>query len=662
MRKPLLDAADIQQEDVEIWHAFNQNVVNKPQHWCGRTRALVSHWWQVTTDAAFLKSGISRRRFWKVLLPAVPLFFFLMDGLSAILWKQPALWAVFDALLFMGACLYASSMSSANLWADAVLSLVLSCLGAAFFFSPPANDTDACSVLYTLEFPITIVIMFCVGFHSLACVWFSAVGALCCLFAPQLSSQASTLIITTSTILVIGFATLEYLVALLYHGWCTQLECNRRLLDAATDGFGIADGCSGEILSASPKLFATFGNSQLVGCRFESIVIAEDRATLTTRFLQGGGTASACETVMVTCQVQQHWQQDLRLVPYYLEGSRLGFCVQKIGEARQHHSLTGEAGTIVAEAAAAVSEIHRLQQQQQQQEEEEAPALEPSGLATTNETGGHAVLAASPNDPGKPPQAPMSHHDDIVVAVAAATSQPQLVQKHLGTLSLSNWTVSADGDHADLGGGMPPLHPEVPAPESAVARKKVETRTLSVQTEPDSPHLPPAPLSASSVEQPEIERAFRKKRLAKAWRSVVEEGEPRIATFAPTPLSTRGNALTQLARGSNVRGRGCCSFHVAWMGLHRIISEELIRRCGSMKFFSDWQCPECRALNDFDADADEEERELEQCCAVCGELVQPVLPRPGDLESSPEGNNDVYSRSGCDGVSEDTSCTSESDA
>eukprot|EP00403_Amphidinium_massartii_P036539 CAMPEP_0178457552 /NCGR_PEP_ID=MMETSP0689_2-20121128/47073_1 /TAXON_ID=160604 /ORGANISM="Amphidinium massartii, Strain CS-259" /LENGTH=652 /DNA_ID=CAMNT_0020083801 /DNA_START=58 /DNA_END=2017 /DNA_ORIENTATION=+ len=642
MTEPLLEAADTDDDAEIMWHVFNHKAVNKSKGCCGCMLAIVSHWWQATTDTAFLQSRISRRCLWKVIFPVLMLIFFFMDLLGAIFWQQSALWPCFDALLFLVACLYASWMSSATLWPDAVIGFMMSGISAAWFFSNLPSDMERCNALLILDFPFVITIVSAAGFHSLTLLWLAAVcAAAACLHLSYPVKQS-----VASSVLGMGSATLEYILATLYREWRAQLRCNRRLLEAATDGFGVADSCSGEILSASPKLVATLGGSSLIGRRLSSFVVAEDRAILATGFLGGDSSvASARQTVMVTCQSQQHWQQDVRLVPYHLDGSQLGFCVQRLGEARQQYTDRGGAGPTRAEEATVASM------------RETCPQLQPSM------TEGHHVLVANLNYTAAQPQEALavSYHADEDLALAAASSQLQLSQKHkhLGTLSLSNWTVSADGDHVDFAGGMLSPEAEAPAPQSAVAKKKVETRTLGVQADP----LPPAPLSASSAEQAEIERALRKKRLAKAWKALVEEGEPRIPAFAATPLSTRGNALTQLARSSNVRGSGCCSRHVAWIGLQRIITEELVRRCGSMGFCSDWQCPECRALNDFEEDASEEERELEQCCAVCGELVQPLLPRQPEPAPGGTGDNDICSGddSESDAVSGRTPWASESD-
>jgi len=209
----------------------------------------------------------------------------------------------------------------------------------------------------------------------------------------------------------------------------------------------------------------------------------------------------------------------------------------------------------------------------------------------------------------------------------------QLPKRRLGTLSLSSWSVSCDGAHNNVAAS------DGASAVSSRKKKKVETRTVGVQVEPQPQMLKlPAPLSASSVPRDGQVKALQKQRLKKVQKkTAVVEGKAHLKQFTSTPRFTRSSSLRELVSCFNVDGKGCCSRHIAWMGVQECVTEELLRPCAPVLLYKDWQCPECNALNNFDIFPDMEEDEdtptnsgegKMQLCILCHDFVSPRLPQP----------------------------------
>eukprot|EP00971_Amphidinium_carterae_P181479 3600328-Amphidinium_carterae.1 len=118
----------------------------------------------------------------------------------------------------------------------------------------------------------------------------------------------------------------------------------------------------------------------------------------------------------------------------------------------------------------------------------------------------------------------------------------------------------------------------------------------------------------------------------------IREGKPAVKSFLATPMTTRHNALAQLARCLNVTGSGCCSHHIAWTALAEIVSKELASECLEQVFFSNWQCSLCFSLRERDLDVPDDDEGEEQLCTICGMFVMPMAPQ-STCETSTSSND-----------------------
>jgi len=512
---------------------------------------------------------------------------------------------------------------------DAIFAFIL---GLVILFEDVNTSADkvACNPTGMMLFPNVMMLTGFFGVHGLAIAWLWFCSAVVCL-SMQARSQQGFEILCNTTLVCMGCLALEFTVSALYREWHNQLQCTQTLLDSATDGFGLVDVDTGIISDASTKMLQTLGYSQtLVGHGLESIVDARDRASL-AQFFGDARSGAPPSAVLVTCK-SAAIELEVRLIPYRHADSQIAFCMQQVGEARRFAAATlpgaadgaagrrfesamhghtasdaGSAqddGAVEEDAEDSVSQVFRREVAVCEDVDAVPPlrhvAAAGSWLSVTH-NGGLGLSAHS-------------HSSGFKLSVPPLP----LLTRSLGSLSLSSWTASCEGA-ASL--------PATAAGGGSKKSKAVETKTVGIQVPEE--RRPPAPLAASSVPTSVQERKRRKRRMAKVLSAVVAEGQPRFAGFPATPRSTRWNSLCQLARSCNVTGTGCCPKHVAWMSLYVLILEELVTPCSGFRFYRDWQCPECHALNASmgDGDGDDDEEKL---CAVCCEIVEPLMPSQDD--------------------------------
>mmetsp|Transcript_61549 Transcript_61549/g.146842 ORF Transcript_61549/g.146842 Transcript_61549/m.146842 type:complete len:736 (-) Transcript_61549:108-2315(-) len=689
----------------------------RSSHMFGLVTGWIQHWWRVTTAQDFLQSRISRRASWRFIIPALSFVFSTLDTISALSGIGEKWWPLADLPYVIISCIYAwSNIRPDNLYVDVVLGGLLGMVCFVQFQNSHVSTIDVgdsseaadCSPRATVFFASLIMCGCFMGFHGCVIIWFWALAAVCCFIsAGQSSGEDDLQILLNTTVISIGCLGMELAIASLYREWQTQLGCNQRLLDCATDGFGVVDCDSGIVLEASPKMLRTLdcSSNRLVGHPLKALVAAGDYSALTD-FFGDAQQGVAPAAVMVTC-MSERLQFEVRMVPYQLHGSQIGFCVQRVGEVRtvatvhtavkastaekkhvQDASLSGSrphaahssadhlscaasaAGKLTPiassdEEGAAADDVEDIDDSVSQVMPRHCQASSTCGSTAAPPPAAAAAAAAASTASSESTnlQLKESHPATPPEAIPLGTAhlhQTHLAMPHpaprsLGTLSLSSWSVSCEGSNLDSGSAVASQKPPpAAAATTAVAKKVVETRTFGVQVELKS--KPPAPLTASTVPKAEETKArlIRRKKLAKACSAVVEEGKPRLPTFVATPRTTRWNSLCHLARSCNVNGTGCCPKHVAWMGLQGLISEELISPCGSLAFLRDWQCSECFAMNAFDdADMAEEEEEREMLCTICNEFVKPFLPR-----SMVQAVGNTLPQSGCDETEGSQRCVS----
>eukprot|EP00971_Amphidinium_carterae_P239959 4763657-Amphidinium_carterae.1 len=183
----------------------------------------------------------------------------------------------------------------------------------------------------------------------------------------------------------------EYATAYLFRQLQAELACNQRLLDGATDGFGVVDSEHGVVVSASPKMLSTFGCSEMQGQHLDAFVDSGDVGNL-AGFLGAAVHDSVPQVpvpVLVTCSSQK-MQFDVRMVPYKMDGFKIGFIVQMVGERRSiSERRSNNAGPR--------HDVHSVFEEDMSQADTEHPFADPSSWPT-------AAQQLNSSDDGETPQ------------------------------------------------------------------------------------------------------------------------------------------------------------------------------------------------------------------------------------------------------------------
>mmetsp|Transcript_47482 Transcript_47482/g.112894 ORF Transcript_47482/g.112894 Transcript_47482/m.112894 type:complete len:677 (+) Transcript_47482:140-2170(+) len=637
--------------------------------WSSAGGGWLRDWWRVTTDADFLQSGISRRPAWKILFPVVSLINPFFDSIAILQGEAKPWWLLADMPFALAGCGYAiSSIGAESLLVDGLLIVsytVVWGLSALYSYSAEGDVTKSDVDAFQCWIPAILVCIAFAGFHSLAVLWFWVMAMIGLLASSNVPVELQWQLVVSTGLICAGAVAMEYTIAKLYSQWQLQLRCNQRLLEGASDGFGTVRAVDGIVLAASPKMVETMGDRSLVGKSLQSGVLdARDIAALAAFFgmAQEGLSPSP---VLVTWS-SGDLECELRMVPYEMHDSMIGFCVQRVGEVRsrsmqveQPPSATIASATSVTDAALARDKACHGQPP--------APAAEAVAITVK----GHDDRAASDDScvqelsPAAGEGQDRSVWQPLARGSLSALQMLQQPARSRGTMSLSSWTISQEGTESHL-------HDPGQKP------KKVETRTLGVQVDGIAATIkPPAPMTASSAPKPAQDAAQYRKHVKKVQKAVAVEGTPHLKRFAATPQLCCGNALRELVSHLNVGGKGCCAYHIVWRGMYRLLTEELYKPCSrSPALCRDWQCPECFALNDFGTFAalEEDEEEAEEgtslkVCALCHELVPPMLHHNPDPLASHDGsmlseigNSDVESTplvASQSGISSNASSSSE---
>eukprot|EP00403_Amphidinium_massartii_P005210 CAMPEP_0178384034 /NCGR_PEP_ID=MMETSP0689_2-20121128/7307_1 /TAXON_ID=160604 /ORGANISM="Amphidinium massartii, Strain CS-259" /LENGTH=696 /DNA_ID=CAMNT_0020004269 /DNA_START=95 /DNA_END=2186 /DNA_ORIENTATION=+ len=621
----------------------------------------LSQWWQLTTDDQFLRCRISRRPSLKTTLPLFAFVYLASDAATLLAGDNPSWWLIADSVCFLAACAYRlSSIPTESLLVDvAAVALVTIVIGIQ-------EVDNALTVVYqpTLGLdwiPIYQLFAALAGLHGLVAVWLWWLSAvwLAVLCLPGMRAGVSPGdylqdIVFTSLIAAASMC-IEFAMASLYHEWQAQLRCNQKLLEGATDGFGVVDCITGFVLEAcEPQDAETLASPSLVGQPLQS-GIDDSQSDALSKFFGTTSPSLAPVPVLVTW-TKDNVEFEVKLLPFELQGSKIGFSVQMVGEVRMRSAKAPDT-VLLREGDASAAPSGAMS--------EEAAATEAAAAAAAavrrsrrrikgkgrlkdgGERGSAASPVASSDDSGGGDKsnrgAPVSDAVRVLPDGAfATTAQPLLSRTSLrarcptdnksqsnrsrDTLSLSSWSLTISSTRGSEA-------------STAKRRRKVITSTTGTQT-PSSWHTkPPAPLTLSSFPSFTQAKAARRAKLARRTAAAVEEGRPRMPAFEATPKATRLHTLQTIARSCNVSGSGCCPKHIAWMGLQSLITDVLLQPCGKFKCFSGWQCPQCLAVHDYEdgSDVDEEEKYEDQLCVFCIDTVTPVLPS-GRI--SPKGETD----------------------
>ncbi|CAE7357029.1 MCM3 [Symbiodinium natans] len=89
--------------------------------------------------------------------------------------------------------------------------------------------------------------------------------------------------------------------------------------------------------------------------------------------------------------------------------------------------------------------------------------------------------------------------------------------------------------------------------------------------------------------------------------------------------------MLEAAKRMNVRGVGCCAYHVIMAYIFKSLKSMMASECRELAFNSDWQCAVCHALHSFEED--DQDMDGKYWCDVCGSTEAPA-PSDTDPPSS----------------------------
>lgn len=98
--------------------------------------------------------------------------------------------------------------------------------------------------------------------------------------------------------------------------------------------------------------------------------------------------------------------------------------------------------------------------------------------------------------------------------------------------------------------------------------------------------------------------------------------------------------LLEDARKMNVRGSGCCAYHVIMSYLHKTVKSMTKSPCRQLEFHSDWQCAICHALHSFEEDQESDADDGKFWCDVCGCTDVPAEPETAPSSMDAEAMSD----------------------
>jgi len=103
--------------------------------------------------------------------------------------------------------------------------------------------------------------------------------------------------------------------------------------------------------------------------------------------------------------------------------------------------------------------------------------------------------------------------------------------------------------------------------------------------------------------------------------------------------------LLEDARKMNVRGSGCCAYHVIMSYIHKTVKSMTKSPCRQLEFHTDWQCAICHALHSFEEDQESDADDGKFWCDVCGCTEVPTEPdtEPSSMDAEVMSNGPASS-------------------
>jgi len=600
---------------------------------------LLLVWWHTTTDKAFLESKISRRQSWRVIWPLWSTITLASDTYGALTGSADFGFVFADLAFVVVTFAFAwYSFPIGSLRVDAVIGGLVGC-GMFWQQQLMSASGGSTTVFGMVSFLEAIVCISFIGVHSLMSLFILLLCLVAMINAPMLLGDKMQILVLT-VVVALGSVLLEFCMAFAFKEWQTESECNQRLLDLATDGFGVVCGSTGVLSQVSPKMAQTLGCDDPVGMQLHCFIEPRDHVALKNFF--GHGTDGLDpQPVLVTC-VSQTSFFEVRLVPYKLDrhSSHIGFCVQTVGEARSSYipPPPPPRSRHMGQRIDAVA-VSGLQPGGGSSQHLNTAGAAPEDAAGDVDLEGEQWMKMSSNEEGRG-----SHRSTSTFGAgslgagslgaagggslggaglsARGAGSNQLADSASGIFSLSSWTVSGP---ASASRGFAPR------------RKPVPTQTVAVQTVvTEKKRRPPvAPIGVSTYSKckpilgPQSMSKGRTKVTVRLPPARVAEGISAFdeQRFVATPRSSRGNCLNNLVLSFNVAGSGCCAKHIAYMAAYDLIAEELSSHCSALNLHADWQCQSCFAVNSFSDDSQPGTHidMSDELCPVCGALGEDIL-------------------------------------
>mmetsp|Transcript_23397 Transcript_23397/g.54413 ORF Transcript_23397/g.54413 Transcript_23397/m.54413 type:complete len:736 (-) Transcript_23397:204-2411(-) len=669
---------------------------------CEKVCRLSKLWWRTTTDRPFLESTISRRAAWKWVVPFFSTANLFTDMMGCLSGSADLSFLVTDVPFFLATYYFAwYGYPIGTIFTDVVLGgfIAVACYWQQqqVVLHNDAVSDSAAGVFGAVVFLEVSIILTILGVHSIIAILLFLLCCLSMLNTPMLLGDKIQIVMTTA-VTSLGSGLLEFCIAFAFKEWQSESECNRRLVDLATDGFGVVDGATGVLLHVSPKMAETVGcEEKVLGQRLDTFIDPRDVAALQQFYGSrcSNGEVQPPQAVLVTC-ISSAYFFEVRLVPYKLheDSTNIGFCVQLVGEKRSAEqsvprdanrqpreadppphldvrerrgggNLDVEEGAGAADAAGCVAAGQTIQDLQESSgavevidkdiaaltdvEDTESQVLQLMPQSAARSEDGAKLVAmrlAGPSAAGPPPPPLLGVLPEVKVL-----DESCLPDNASLTLSLSSFTpsgVATSSAAAAAGGGGADRRARLPA---------VETRTIAVQVggaaawrDKRKPPKPPDPLlanklagacaaAASTSSRTKQHSSYMKVKLRLPPARVQESRSAFTEDFVPTPKYTRRNALNDLVLSCNVSGSGCCFKHIAYMAVFDEVMEQLNARCSDLTLKSDWQCPHCYALNRFE-DAEpwsgkEPGSVSDEICMTCAMLVEDIRHDWQGVQKSP---------------------------
>jgi len=546
--------------------------------------ALVRHWWEVTSSPAYLTSKLSRRGTWDWALPMWPAASLLADVISLLLsgdQETRTRSVVVIDILWLAVSLVLTKAPRSTLWPDAGMTayFVLS------FIVGGVSDTVS-PYLMQISTPIVMVVGLLLGLHSFLSI--AMLLAVCFLSYwvdletfYRVEYPAQTFLCCTTSLIM------EYLVASSYLQGQRILAEKFKLLDVATDGWGVLDRQTYTFTGFSEKLAQTLGRSDLIGVPLKALVCWRDHDALENVLRSaaqdqglGGNIGFAHSLLTIRCSEMVF---DARLIVHGLSTSEtIDICLVVVGEIRKQDSTTGLSSATTAPPTRSLPDNMRL------------PALPPSSTSGLRSEAGDSCHPMARMGLVLPPPLPSrSSHRGSVRSRSIRSSGYDASDSEVEV----EWAApAADGASVlsidDLG-----------ASAQGVPRRSVALQTprwlATIGRRDAAGQSPPGTVRANGAGSTSSASSMRRYRnLGHIKRSTLQ-----LSHFEATPVATRTQALQQMVRSCNTGlVWQCCAMHASWQSMLEIINHNLAKRCERLEVpHTDWQCPHCKAMNERQA-------------------------------------------------------------